>query len=494
MNDSSDILPVLFYGWTLGAIFLLSIITFLIYFKVKEKSFLYYSLYTIFLNLYISLHTTNYIFQFIEDYQFYLITYINWPVQFIYYILYTQFIRTFFNFKENKPLLDKFITQFIWFMGSICLGFTLVNYFVLSDTPKDIRDYFEKFVLYFYIPVFVPFAAYILYQVMRSRNPSKYFIISGSTIYVLSALTSMYFDVTKKVDFPLIFFMIGVLIEFIFFAVALGMKVYQVFKQKNEYHQKLIVQLEENKKLAEYNNEILTNKIELFTKKEIELEFKNRINKLKSKVFRSQVNSHFIFNILNSIKGSIINNNKENAIDYLNKFSKLIRNILNHSLEEYVTLEKEIEITQLYVLLENLRFENQIDFSLKVDKNIVSTNSIKIPPFVVQPFVENAIWHGLANKTGKKRLKITINQFQDELQIVISDNGIGLLKSMEIQKNKIINHKSIGIDITKERLNIFAQNSSKDYSLVFENIGTKENSKGTKVIMILPLKTTESPT
>ncbi len=411
----------------------------------------------------------------------------NWPVQFVYYLLYTQFIRTFFNFKKNNPKLDKFITRFMWFMGSICLGFTLINYFILSDSLKGIEYYFVKFVIYFYIPVFVPIAGYVLYQVMRSKNPTKYFIISGSSIYVLSALASMYASVNQTIEFPLIFFMIGVLVEFTFFAVALGMKVYHIFEQKNEYQKKLIYQLETNKRLVEYNNKILTDKVELFTKKEIELELKSSISKLKSKVFRSQMNSHFIFNALNSIKGTIINNNKEKSIDQLNKFSKLIRNILNHSLEEEVTLEKEIEITELYVFLENQRLENQINFNLKIDTNL-PTYGIKIPPFILQPFIENAIWHGLAHKSGKKTIKVQINEHKDKLCITISDNGIGMLKAIEIQKKKSIQHKSVGIDITKERLKLFSQNGNQNYKLTFENIGPENKSKGTKVSIELPLK------
>ncbi len=488
MKDYSYLSQVLFFGWTLGAIFLLSTITFLIYLKIKEKSFLYYSLYAIFLNVYIAFQAMPLIHEPRIVFGVALTTLINWPVQFVYYLLYTQFIRTFFNFKNKNPKLDKLIVQFIWFMGIICLGFTLLNFFVLHTPSRSITYNFEKFILFFYIPVFVPFAAYVLYKIMRSNDSTKYFIIIGSTIYVSSALISMYFSVTKKIDFPLVFFMIGVLIEFVFFAVALGIRVYQIFEQKNEYQKKLIDQLETNKKLTEYNNQILTDRIENFTKKEIELEFKNSINKLKSKVFRSQVNSHFIFNILNSIKASIISNNKEKSIDHLNKFSKLIRNILNHSLEEYVSLEKEIEITKLYVLLENLRFENQIDFTLKVSKKLSDTNTIKIPPFIIQPFVENAIWHGLANKEGEKKLTINIDRDQDELQIIISDNGIGMHRSTEIQRKKSITHKSLGVDITKERMKLFAQNNNQDYSLTFKNIGSEKKSKGTIVIIKLPFR------
>ncbi len=493
MENGPEIFLELYFGWTLGAIFILSFITFFIYLKVRESSFLYYSIYTLFLNLYIGLKA--FMHYNIDDADFHnssILVAVNWSLQFIYYLFYVQFIRAFFNFKINAPKFDVFIKYFMWAMATACTVFVFIIHFIVSKNVADTYQIYLQFIVYFYIPLFVIFGVYGLYKASKLNILGKNYIIVGSTIYVSSAIISTYFSVTEELYAPLRIFMIGVVIEFVFFAIALGMKVYQVFIQKNEYHQKLIVQLEENKRLIEYNNEILTNKIELYTKKEIELEFKNKINKLKSKVFRSQVNSHFIFNILNSIKGSIVNNNKENAIDYLNKFSKLIRNILNHSLEESVTLEKEIEITKLYVLLENLRFENQIDFNLKVDKNILSTNSIKIPPFVIQPFVENAIWHGLANKMGKKTLKITINKLQDELEIIIKDNGIGLLKSMEIQKNKIIKHKSIGIDITKERLNIFAQSSTKGYSLIFENIGPKNNSKGTKVIINLPLKTIES--
>lgn len=488
MENSLDTLSILFYGWTLGAIFILSIITFFIYLKVKENSFLYYSVYTFFLNIYIGqkafvVYVLDEVFIFDDT----LLVTINWSIQFVYYLFYVQFIRSFFNFKINSPKLDVFVKYFMWAMGIICTFFAFIAYFVISKRVENINAVFLQFIIYFYIPVFLAFGIYGLYKASKLNIFGKYYIIIGSTIYVSSAIISTYYSVTGGMHFPLKFFMIGVLIEFVFFAIALGMKVYQVFVQKNEYHQKLIEQLEKNKQLAEYNNEILTNKIELFTQKEIELEFKNKINKLKSKVFRSQVNSHFIFNILNSIKGSIINNDKEKSIDQLNKFSKLIRNILNHSLEEEVTLEKEIEITELYVFLENLRLGNQINFSIKIDVSS-SIYDLKIPPFILQPFIENAIWHGLAHKSGKKAIEISIKEDKNTLHIIIKDNGIGMLKAIEIEKKKSIKHKSMGIDITKERLKLFSHNTHQEYDLVFENIGPEKKSKGTKVIIELPIK------
>ncbi|WAC01795.1 histidine kinase [Lacinutrix neustonica] len=489
MNFFNDNFYTLFYGCTLGSIFILSLITFFIYLKIKERSFLFYSLYAFCLNIYIGIRALDVISHSASSTVMEINLYVNWPLQFVYYTLYLLFIRSFFNFKITQPKVDTLIIKFLWILGLACFGFTLINVFFLSNTNTDLPYYFSEFIIYFYIPTFLPFVVYIIYKILQTKNPAKYYIILGGTSYVVSALVSMYFSVNDGFDFPIFFFMIGVQVEFLFFIIALGIKVYGIFKEKNKFQKQLITQLKENKKLIEYNNEILLERIELFAEKEIELELKHSISVLKSKVFRSQAHSHFIFNILNSIKGTIINDEKEKSIEQINNFSKLIRSILNHSWEEEISLEKEIEITQLYFALENQRFNNQIKFSVTLHNRINSPELIMVPPFIIQPFIENAIWHGLANKEEDRKLNLSIEKQDKYLLIKVRDNGIGILKSLEIKRKKSINHKSMGIDITRERLKLFAQKCNENYDLFLENIGDEQNSKGTQVTIQIPYKT-----
>ncbi len=124
-------------------------------------------------------------------------------------------------------------------------------------------------------------------------------------------------------------------------------------------------------------------------------------------MLRSQMNPHFIFNSLNSIKLYIINNEKENAVYYLNKFSKLIRKILMASKEKEITLAEELETMDLYMNIENIRFSNEINYKTNISPDI-DLQAIKVPSLILQPFLENALWHGLSSKKDNKNINLEI--------------------------------------------------------------------------------------
>ncbi|SNQ42658.1 tetratricopeptide repeat protein [Cellulophaga lytica] len=209
---------------------------------------------------------------------------------------------------------------------------------------------------------------------------------------------------------------------------------------------------------------------------------------LEQTMLRSQMNPHFLFNSLNSIKLYIINNEKKNAVHYLNKFSKLVRKILEASSLREISLEDELETVSLYMHIENIRFSNKIDFTVDVDRD-VDVNQVKIPSLILQPFLENALWHGLSSKKGIKKIHLHISKQDEEFIIIrITDNGIGRAASEKIKEAKVLKRKSLGIDITKERL----KNFSKDYlnSFKVEFIDLKDEGKkalGTEVILTIPI-------
>jgi len=210
--------------------------------------------------------------------------------------------------------------------------------------------------------------------------------------------------------------------------------------------------------------------------------------KLEQTALRSQMNPHFIFNSLNSIKLYIIDNEKENAVYYLNKFSKLIRKILAATKEKETTLADEIETMKLYLNIENIRFSNAIDSSFNIDKNL-NVNTIKVPSLILQPFIENAIWHGLSLKKGEKKINLTFEKDKkDYLIITIEDNGVGRKRSSEIKEKKIHKRDSIGIKLTEDRLENFAQSYKNDFSITFVDLYDSENKpRGTKVLLKIPL-------
>ncbi|WP_405610060.1 tetratricopeptide repeat protein [Polaribacter sp. Asnod1-A03] len=209
---------------------------------------------------------------------------------------------------------------------------------------------------------------------------------------------------------------------------------------------------------------------------------------LKRDALRSQMNPHFIFNALNSIKLYIINNDAKLASRYLNKFSKLIRKILEGSNTRVICLEEELETMELYITIENIRFTNKIKYIVNVDEDI-NLQNVKIPPFVLQPFLENALWHGLSTKKDNKKIMLSVVNSQKGLvEIIIQDNGIGRKASAEIVSKKSLSKKSMGINITKERFYHFYKNYKKDYTIRYEDLLDKNlNSIGTKVVISIPL-------
>lgn len=200
------------------------------------------------------------------------------------------------------------------------------------------------------------------------------------------------------------------------------------------------------------------------------------------------MNPHFLFNALNSIKLYIINNDQKKATSYLNKFSKLMRKILEASSLQEITLAEEIETMKLYMNIENIRFSNEIDFKVNVEKNI-NLEAVKIPPLVLQPFLENSLWHGLSSKKEDKKITVSIKKPNNRfLEFTIVDNGIGREESSKIKAKKFINRKSVGIDLTTERLKAFVKTLDNNFELHYVDLKDSSNkSLGTKVILKFPL-------
>jgi len=217
-------------------------------------------------------------------------------------------------------------------------------------------------------------------------------------------------------------------------------------------------------------------------------EIKNKLTELKLSNLQSRMNPHFIFNTLNSINSYVIKNDIHKTSDYISKFSKLIRLILDHSKEENISLHEELETVKLYLHIESLRMNNNFDFTIDIDKNIITEN-IMIPPMLIQPFVENAIWHGLMPSKKEKHVTIKVfNKADDILTIQIDDNGIGRLKS---SKNKLtINeHQSQGMALTAQRLQYMNANNSIE---IIDKTDDQNNALGTLVSISLHHKNQSS--
>jgi LytS/YehU family sensor histidine kinase len=219
------------------------------------------------------------------------------------------------------------------------------------------------------------------------------------------------------------------------------------------------------------------------------LKNEKKIITLEQDMLRSQMNPHFIFNSLNSIKLYIINNEKENAVYYLNKFSKLIRKILLASKEKEITLAEELETMDLYMNIENIRFSNEINYNKNISPD-VDLEAIKVPSLILQPFLENALWHGLSSKSENKSIDLEISNHNGSFIIIsITDNGIGRVEAQKIKRNKLLKRKSLGLAITNERLANFYKDYNKEYSIEIKDLYDENNkAAGTKVIITVPIK------
>lgn len=213
-----------------------------------------------------------------------------------------------------------------------------------------------------------------------------------------------------------------------------------------------------------------------------------RVLSLEQRMLRSQMNPHFIFNSLNSIKQFIIVNEKEKAVRYLNKFAKLMRKILDGSGKRETSLAEELETVDLYLKIENMRFSNDIDINVQVDPTL-NTELIKVPSLVLQPFLENAIWHGLSDKEGDKKIWVHVEREEDlQLRISITDNGIGRELAEERKTKRQHKRKSVGLTNTKERLSYFASNYQKGYDIEFHDLQAADGrASGTQVVLKIPL-------
>jgi len=207
-----------------------------------------------------------------------------------------------------------------------------------------------------------------------------------------------------------------------------------------------------------------------------------KLRELENKALRSQMNPHFIFNCLNSINSYIVKSKPEEASMYVTKFSRLIRLILDNSRSSSISLENELAALRLYIDMENLRFGNSLKYELIVEPGL---DFIPVPPMIIQPFVENAIWHGLLHSNKPGFLKIELRGEGDYLICTITDNGIGREAAAELKSKSSLKKKSLGMEVTLNRLNSYNMSASGQSNLLIEDLidenrapaGTRVNIK-----------------
>lgn len=222
-------------------------------------------------------------------------------------------------------------------------------------------------------------------------------------------------------------------------------------------------------------------------KQQLEFEGKVEISKSELKALRAQMNPHFVFNSLNSIQHFILNSKGEEAVKYLSKFAKLIRLILQNSEKAIVTINEDLESIILYLELEKMRFDNKFNYIITIHPG-VNADYDEIPPMLIQPYLENAILHGINPKDGNGTIEINITIVNQFIKISIKDDGIGRVKSQSLQSLHPSNrHKSLGMKITEDRVRILNSIYHSNLNVnIIDLYDQQQNATGTQVDLFVP--------
>jgi sensor histidine kinase YesM len=483
-------------GWAVTSVlFYLSLYHFVLFIKSKERFYLLYSLYA-FINAVNLIKRVKSVFteavytEFSE-----LFIHLNFPIQFASYLIFSFFLIEILNFRKHFPKFTSFFTYYALITSSI-FGILVLGRYVW-DGYALMRGY--------YITVFMPctliFLIYGVYLTIKTGEKVRYYILAGYLILGVGSFIFAFLTFGKDVSitnkFQYIYYL-AVLAENYLYTYALAIKQREVYEEKFEMQTMLLAKLQENEGLREELNKNLKGELKLkesqiaFLEADVEeqrfaklsVDYEKQITLLHLQSLRSQMNPHFIFNALNSIKVFLIESDKENAVLYLNKFAKLIRMVLESSREFKISLGEELDIAKLYVSLEAIRFEDGIDFTIDVERGI-SLRDTKVPPLVFQPFLENAVWHGLMPKKGPKSILIRVFSEEEGVVVSIRDNGIGRAASGKMKANQTIQKQSIGISLSSDRLNFF--NQSEKFNYYFEILDHDGNSveRGTEAVFHL---------
>ncbi|MES2593129.1 MAG: histidine kinase [Bacteroidota bacterium] len=261
--------------------------------------------------------------------------------------------------------------------------------------------------------------------------------------------------------------------------IILTITIFRQYRIKKKNNDKLLIQ---NNKIIEQKEALEES---LTYTKQLQEALKEDLDHYMQVALRKQMNPHFIFNSLNSIQSFILQNDKLSANIYLSKFSGLMRKVLENSQHHFITLSKEIEVLKLYIELEEQRFDNKFNCFWNIAEN-VDLFSEKTPPLILQPYIENAIWHGLLHKEGERVLTISIIKNEEELICTVEDNGVGRTAATESSKNKP-HHESLGTKITKKRIDLLNSLNKASIGVHYYDLTDKNGiACGTKVELTIP--------
>lgn len=434
-----------FYSWIRGGMLVLFIYHVIIYFQNKDRIHKNYSIYLFCLTVYLIRDAfTNPLVQ--HYYQ-----YISFSIQYIGYAYFIYFSSSLLNCELHFPKLDHRVKQLSKLLIAFALTLVVVQFFWGYEAQKKVVGYSVPFSSFC--------AFYAFYVLSRRRTKQVFYLLSGSIIFlVLANISSVkmikgdYYLIDWKVH-RMFYYFIGTIIQSIIFAILTGNYFREISEKKRAMEVSLLKQA-------------------------------NQISELKITALKSQMNPHFLFNSLNSINNFVIQNKIDEASNFITKFSVLIRKVLQTTDRSSITLREELKILSVYIHLEQMRLKDSFCFEKRIAED-VNPDELLVVPLFLQPFFENAIWHGLSLKRGRKNLVLNISKEEDRIKVVIEDNGIGILASKKMKESSAIKKKSYGIRIVSERLkNMFPEQET---SIQIQDISNEEDT-GTMVSIVFPLQ------
>lgn len=405
--------------------------------------------------------------------------------QYVVQLAYLLFLMSFLEIKKYDNKTYRIIVA----MGIVLIGVIGYAIFAILSLNYHLREYAD------YVTFLTDLAILSLFIRIRKLGiPQTKLLLIGSIGVLFTGVVAALFDQFDLHRFgifwldPAVFFSLGVIFELVFFSLALSQRTLLIQLENQRLQENYTRQLEvdlavrvetiqtQNKLLEEQRVARLTN------------DFEQKIAETEITALRTQMNPHFIFNCLNSIKLYTLENKSEAASDYLTKFSRLIRLVLENSRSEKVTLENELETLSLYAEMEVMRFKNKVRYQLNVAPEI-DVLFVEIPPLLLQPFVENAIWHGLMHKEEGGTVTVDVEMPSDKLlHVEITDDGIGRARSIEYKSKSATLNKSFGMKVTNERIELINQiYKTTTFIRIIDLEDENGIPTGTKVIVEIPV-------
>ncbi len=332
---------------------------------------------------------------------------------------------------------------------------------------------------------------------LRSETKLKTYLLAGQISLYIIAISPFHGLYTLNnvspiaslfLNYPPFYMMLGLCIELFCFALALAYRSKLVEVEKNELQQTYARQLERELDARTRQVQAQSEELEKQHIQQLELNFEQQLAEIQMMALRAQMNPHFIFNCLNSIQLYTTSNDAAKASLYLNRFSQLIRLVLENSRSERVTLANELEALRLYLEMESMRFKDKLGFKIEIDTSL-DTDLIEIPPLLLQPYVENAIWHGLMHKQEGGMVQVKVDPMpEDCLRITITDNGIGRAKAAELKSLSATRHKSFGMKVTGERISLINRLYQTHTRVQIHDLtDTAGKPAGTEVVLEIPI-------